>query len=284
MFRYCNSRYVYADPEKGAAIAVSESARNVVCSGGEPVAITNCLNFGNPYVPEVYWHFVSAIKGMKTACEALKTPVTGGNVSFYNQSSDEGPVFPTPTIGMLGLMEGLENRMTLDFKNEGDLIFLVGEPKNDISSSEYLYSFHHTKESPTPHFEMETEVKLQQDILALIRAGVLQSAHDLSDGGLWISLFESAHAGTKGFSVKQSHQEIRKDAFWFGEAQSRAMVSVAPSQKEAFLSLATERDISVAELGTVNNTGNFTIDGESWGTLSELNKLYSNSLEEHLEG
>src|SRR4029079_6987319 len=122
----CNSRYVQADPETGCAIAVAEAARNIVCSGGEPSAITNCLNFGNPYNKEVYWQFVHAIKGMGKACEKFQTPVTGGNVSFYNQSSDEGPVFPTPTIGMLGILKDKKNRMTLDFKNTGDLIFLIG--------------------------------------------------------------------------------------------------------------------------------------------------------------
>lgn len=117
----CNSRYVNADPEEGCAMAVAEAARNIVCSGGVPVAITNCLNFGNPYVPEVYWQFVGAIKGMKKACLAFETPVTGGNVSFYNQSSDEGPVFPTPTIGMLGILEDPNMKMTLDFKKEETL-------------------------------------------------------------------------------------------------------------------------------------------------------------------
>jgi phosphoribosylformylglycinamidine synthase II len=131
----CNSRYVNSDPEEGTAIAVAEAARNIVCSGGEPLAITNCLNFGNPYVPEVYWHFVGAIKGMKKACEKFETPVTGGNVSFYNQSSDEGPVFPTPTIGMLGLLEDRSNAMTLAFQTAGDSIYLVGEAQNDINSS-----------------------------------------------------------------------------------------------------------------------------------------------------
>src|SRR5690606_23818434 len=129
----CNARYVHADPEVGCAIAVAEAARNISCSGGEPVAITNCLNFGNPYNPEVYWQFVGAIKGMKKACEAFHTPVTGGNVSFYNQSDDGGAVFPTPVIGMLGLLSHYENKMTLHFKNEGDLIYLLGKPAHDIS-------------------------------------------------------------------------------------------------------------------------------------------------------
>ncbi len=150
----CNSRYVYSDPEIGTEIAVAEAARNISCSGGKPLAITNCLNFGNPYNPEVFWQFVGAIKGMSNACKKFDTPVTGGNVSFYNQASIDGtvePVHPTPTIGMIGLLEK-EHQMTLDFKKKGDLIYLIGSSKNDINSSEYLYSYHNVKLSPPPQF------------------------------------------------------------------------------------------------------------------------------------
>src|ERR1041385_2628095 len=153
----CNSRYVNADPEVGCAIAVSESARNIVYSGGEPSAITNCLNFGNPYNPEVYWQFVGAINGMRKACEKFKTPVTGGNVSFYNQSSYEGPVFPTPTIGMLGIVRDKKHITNLNFKNEGDIIYLLGKSRNDINSSEYAYSICGVKNSPAPDFDLEDE-------------------------------------------------------------------------------------------------------------------------------
>jgi phosphoribosylformylglycinamidine (FGAM) synthase-like enzyme len=138
----CNGRYVKADPEIGTAIAVSEAARNLVCSGAKPLAITNCLNFGNPYNPEVYWQFVGAIKGMSRACKKFDTPVTGGNVSFYNQSAISGtevPVHPTPTIGMLGLIEDKSKVMSLDFKQKGDMIYLLGKSKNDIGQSEYPY-------------------------------------------------------------------------------------------------------------------------------------------------
>ena len=133
----CNGRYVNSDPYKGAMIAVAEAARNIVCSGGEPIGVTNCLNFGNPYIPEVYYQFVKAVQGMGEACRKFNTPVTGGNVSFYNQNP-EGPVYPTPTIGMVGLLNDLNEKMTLDFKNEGDVIILIGTQKNDIGSSEYF--------------------------------------------------------------------------------------------------------------------------------------------------
>ncbi|HNP99073.1 MAG TPA: phosphoribosylformylglycinamidine synthase subunit PurL, partial [Bacteroidia bacterium] len=207
----CNSRYVYADPENGCAIAVAEAARNLVCSGAEPSAITNCLNFGNPYNKEVYWQFVQAIKGMGKACRKFQTPVTGGNVSFYNQSTDDGPVFPTPTIGMLGVMDDKSLRMSLNFKNAGDSIFLIGESVNDISSSEYLYSFHGVKQSPAPHFDLDTEFKVQQVVKNLIRKGLIESAHDVSDGGLFITLAESAMPGNFGFAIETDF-DCRADA------------------------------------------------------------------------
>ncbi|MGZ4117401.1 MAG: phosphoribosylformylglycinamidine synthase subunit PurL, partial [Bacteroidia bacterium] len=232
----CNSRYVNADPEVGCSIAVSEAARNIVCSGGEPSAITNCLNFGNPYNPEVYWQFVNVIKGMGTACIKFETPVTGGNVSFYNQSSYEGPVFPTPTIGMLGVLKDKSNRMTLNFKNEGDSIYLIGCSKNDIASSEYLYSYHKVKNSPAPFFNLDEEYEVQKAVKTLIKERVIQSAHDCADGGLFITLLESAMPNGLGFDIS-SDEDVRKDAFLFGEAQSRVIVSVKKSDEDKFIDL-----------------------------------------------
>jgi phosphoribosylformylglycinamidine synthase len=182
----CNSRYVNADPEVGCAIAVSEAARNIVCSGGVPSGVTNCLNFGNPYNPEVYWQFVGSIKGMSKACLKFETPVTGGNVSFYNQSSYEGPVFPTPTIGMIGIVEDKAHQMTLNFKNVGDKIYLIGASRNDISSSEYLFSFHNVKNTPAPYFDLDEEYNVQSATKAVIRGKLVNSVHDLSDGGLFM--------------------------------------------------------------------------------------------------
>ena len=159
----CNSRYVYADPYKGAMIAVAEAARNIVCSGGKPLGITNCLNFGNPYDPEVYYQFVHAIKGMGEACRKFDTPVTGGNVSFYNQNPD-GAVYPTPTIGMVGLLEDINDKMTMNFKNEDDIIFLIGKSNDDINSSEYLHKVQGVEYSPAPHFDLDEEFALQQNV------------------------------------------------------------------------------------------------------------------------
>ena len=261
----CNSRYVNADPEKGCAIAVAEAARNITCAGGEPVAITNCLNFGNPYVPEVYWQFVGAIKGMSTACIKFETPVTGGNVSFYNQSSDEGPVFPTPTIGMLGVMDDIKNMMTLNFKKEGDLIYLIGESQNDIASSQYLASFHKISKSPAPYFDLDKEFEMHQVIKALIQNRLIQSAHDVSDGGLYIALLESAMPNQLGFEV-ETDSDFRKDAFLFGEAQGRVVVSVASENQEAFIELMATVDTDFSLLGTVS-TGEISIDEASFGNV-----------------
>ncbi|SFC12189.1 phosphoribosylformylglycinamidine synthase subunit PurL [Spirosoma endophyticum] len=272
----CNSRYVNANPRQGAMIAVAEACRNIVCSGGEPLAVTNNLNFGNPYVPEVYWQFVEAVQGMGEACRRFSTPVTGGNVSFYNQSSDDGPVFPTPTIGMLGLMENPAHRMTLNFKNEGDLIFLVGGSTNDIASSEYLYSYRNVTASPAPLFDFEDEWRVQEGIRTLIRNGWIQSAHDVSDGGLFTTLAESAMAGNVGFQVVTDDRH-RLDAFLFGESQSRVIISVSPDQRQHVEGYLDDTVLPFKYLGTVT-TGNFIIDGATILTVAEAKGLYDNAL------
>ncbi len=272
----CNSRYVNANPRQGAMIAVAEACRNIVCTGGEPIAVTNNLNFGNPYVPEVYWHFVEAVQGMGEACRRFSTPVTGGNVSFYNQSSDDGPVFPTPTIGMLGLMEDPTNHMTLDFKNEGDLIYLIGQSTNDIASSEYLYSYLDIKASPAPYFLFDDEWQVQEGVKTLIRHRWIQSAHDVSDGGLFITLAESAMAGNKGFSIAADDRH-RLDAFLFGEGQSRVVVSVSPEQQKHVEGYLADSIIPHRLLGTVTANG-FRIDDTQILTIAEAKELYDNAL------
>jgi phosphoribosylformylglycinamidine synthase subunit PurL len=270
----CNSRYVYADPYKGAMIAVAEAARNIVCSGGQPLGVTNCLNFGNPYNPEVYYQFVQAIKGMGDACRRFDTPVTGGNVSFYNQNPD-GAVYPTPTIGMVGLLNSVEDKMTLDFKEEGDLIFLLGVPNGDINSSEYLHKVQGVALSPAPYFDIEEEVKLQQKLADLISRRLVRSAHDVSEGGLFVTLAESAFPRELGFDVVATDAEIRKDAFWFGEAQSRVVVSVAASQVGAFR--ASVGGFPAAELGVVTG-GSIEVDGMDWGMVFEWKDRYESAI------
>ncbi len=276
----CNARYVHADPQQGCAIAVAEAARNIVCAGGEPVAVTNCLNFGNPYDPEVYWQFVQAIQGMKKACERFGTPVTGGNVSFYNQSDDGGAVFPTPVIGMLGLLEDYRNKMTLSFKSEGDLIYLLGKPINDIASSEYLYSFHDVKTSPAPYFDLEEEFRLQQTVAELIRHRHVNAVHDVADGGLFVALAESAMSGGLGFSVR-CPENLRKDAFLFGEAQGRAIVGVSPDMKNQVEEQLSGSHSPYTFLGEVKREA-LTVDDAALLSVEEAHGIYHSTLAHYL--
>lgn len=275
----CNSRMVNANPEEGCAMAVAEAARNIVCSGGSPSAITNCLNFGNPYNPEVYWQFVGSIKGMSKACRKFSTPVTGGNVSFYNQSSIDGkevPVFPTPTIGMLGIVEDKKHITTLAFQNSGSLIYLLGDSLNDISCSEYLVAYHKINESSTPFFDLDVEFELQQSVSSLIKEDLIISAHDVSDGGLFITLLESSMVNNLGFSIN-SAENIRKDAFLFGETPSRVVVSIDNSKKQAFEDLLSKSKTSFNLLGTVTK-GNLLVDGELFGDVSTYKQKFDTSL------
>ena len=274
----CNSRYVFADPYKGAMIAVAEAARNIVCSGGQPLGVTNCLNFGNPYDPEVYYQFVHAIKGMGDACRRFDTPVTGGNVSFYNQNPD-GAVYPTPTIGMVGVLDQVKDKMTLDFKEAEDLIFLLGTSRADIGSSEYLHKVQKVEYSPAPYFDIEEEFRLQQKVAELIGKKLVVSAHDVSEGGLFITLAESAFPRGLGFEVKTGDAGIRKDAYWFGESQSRVVVSVTPQAAARFR--ATMGDTPFKELGKVTGRS-IRVDGEDWGSIEEWKDKYDHSLENHM--
>ncbi len=276
----CNARYVNADPEIGASIAVAEAARNIVCTGGKPLAITNCLNFGNPYSPEVYWQFVGAIKGMGNACRVLGTPVTGGNVSFYNQSmqgKESIPVFPTPTIGMLGLLTDKNISMGLGFKKAGDLIFLIGESKNDISSSEYLVSWHHVKSSPAPYFNIDEEASMQQAVSGLIEQRLIKSAHDVSDGGLFITLVESGFVNNLGFEIS-TDDSVRNDAFLFGEAQGRVVVSVQAAALDEFTEFISLTDVPFSLLGEVTS-GNVKVDEQEFGSIRDYSTSYHSALE-----
>lgn len=276
----CNARYVYADPFVGAQIAVAEAARNIVCSGGEPSGVTNCLNFGNPYNPEVYWQFVNAIKGMGKACEALGTPVTGGNVSFYNQSTDGGAVYPTPAIGMVGILENKYAAMSLNYKNDGDKIYLIGENRDDISSSQYLIQNFEVQNSPAPYFDIDEELALHKAIKALIKSNLINSAHDVSEGGIFVTLLESAMSGNKGFNI-ESDPNVRKDAFLFGESQSRVVVTVPADRENAFINLMMKQDSEFAMLGEVKGT-QVIIDGEKWGTVNSWKEKYDTALESYL--
>ncbi|MDX1548450.1 MAG: phosphoribosylformylglycinamidine synthase subunit PurL, partial [Rhodothermales bacterium] len=255
----CNGRYVYLNPRRGGQIAVCEAARNVVCAGGKPLAITNCLNFGNPYKPEVYWTFSEAVGGMGDACRRLGTPVTGGNVSFYNENPD-GAVFPTPTIGMLGLVDDLAaHATTAGFKAEGDVVFLLSPAawryRDDLGGSEYLAFIHHRTAGDAPHLDLDEEAAVQDAMLALIRAGHVRHAHDVSDGGLAVCLAESAlFSGLGADLALDPDGDLRLDALLFGEAQSRIVFSVAPEHTEAIAGVLEGRAVQITRLGTVGGT------------------------------
>ena len=273
----CNSRYVFADPYIGAMIAVSEAARNIVCSGGKPLGVTNCLNFGNPYDPEVYYQFVHAIKGMGKACVKFDTPVTGGNVSFYNQNPD-GPVNPTPTIGMVGLLDDISNKMTLDFKNEGNVIYVLGRLNNDINCSEYLHKICGVDFSPAPYFNLDDEFVLHAKVGELISKKIIQSAHDISEGGLFVTLCESGFNRELGFSII-TKDNLRKDAFLFGESQGRVVVSVAIGDIKKFETILG--DFPFEKIGVVSS-GEMVIDGEFWGTIDWWKDKYDEAIESYL--
>ena len=276
----CNSAYVFLDPYQGGMIAVSEAARNIICSGGVPVAITNCLNFGNPYNPEVYFQFVNALKGMGEACEAFGTPVTGGNVSFYNQSllqDKTEPIYPTPTIGMLGVFDDLNDFMTIDFKNLGDHIVLLGHQNNHIGYSEYLSEIHKIKFAPVPYFNLNEEKKLHNTIHECIVKRIVKSAHDVSEGGIFISLLESSFASQLGFTV-QIPAQFRKDVFLFGESQGRVIVTVSNEQLSQLESLCLQNGIDCLLLGNVASS-ELIVNNSCFGTIAEFGQLYYESIQ-----
>jgi phosphoribosylformylglycinamidine synthase len=275
----CNSRYVMADPERGCALAVSEAARNIACSGGEPLGVTNCLNFGNPYNPEVYYQFAHAILGMKAACERYGLPVTGGNVSFYNQSSDDGPVYPTPTIGMVGYLPNMRTgSMSSHFPAAGLRVAVLGPLVEDINCSEYLYSYRKVSHSPAPFLDMEVEAQLQQLLPQLIRGGHIRSAHDVSDGGLAICLLESAfHLGI-GVQVQRVGTG-RLDSFLFGEAAGRVVISYDAAQEAAIRQLCGS--LPFTSLGETGGDA-LVLDGQPLITIAAAKALYDNCIGQYM--
>ena len=281
----CNSRYVQADPETGTAIAVAEAARNISCTGATPSAITNCLNFGNPHNKEVYWQFVGAIKGMSRSCEKFNTPVTGGNVSFYNQTVDADgstkAVFPTPTIGMVGVIEDRDKHMSLEFKQKGDLIFHLGEMSDCMNASEYLANMVGEKNTPAPKFNLDAEHKLHKCIRDLIKMKLVSSAHDVSDGGLFTALLEMSMPNQLGFDIV-SDDELRIDGFLFGEAQGRIVVTIDEADCDEFYEICEANDVPAVLLGHVTK-GKLVVDDVPFGFCEQLTAYYDNGLEEALD-
>ena len=253
----CNSLYCALDPREGAKIAVAEAARNLTCSGAKPLAVTDNLNFGNPYKPENFWQLREAVEGAAEACRAFGTPVTGGNVSLYNESP-AGVVDPTPTIGMVGLIEKEAHVTAQWFKSEGDVILLVGDVGTGLGGSRYLKVCHGKKIAPPPHVDLEHEIKIQNAVRDLICAGVVKSAHDCSEGGLAVAIAESCFNPKEKFGAEiriagesPSRTGVPVTTALFNESQSRIVISVAPENLETTMSMLRVRAVPFQQLGKV---------------------------------
>ncbi|MDF2717877.1 MAG: purL, partial [Paenibacillus sp.] len=245
----CNGRYVYLDPEVGGAIAVAEAARNIVCSGAEPLAITDNLNFGNPEKPEIFWQLEKAADGISEACRKLNAPVIGGNVSLYNENA-KGAIYPTPVIGMVGLVHDLDHITTQGFKKEGDVMLLLGETKAELGGSEFQKVVHGVTEGRPPQIDLDTEKKLLDTVLGAIQKGLVASAHDLSEGGLAAALAESCISGRIGAKVSVK-TELRSDIELFSESQSRILLSASPEKAAELEAWIAGNGVPVRNIGNV---------------------------------
>lgn len=261
----CNGRFVYLDPEVGGRIAVSEAARNIVCSGAEPLAITDNLNFGSPEKPDIFWQMERSVDGMAEACRELETPVIGGNVSLYNENA-QGAIYPTPVVGMVGLVHDTDHITTQGFKSEGDVVFLLGETNAELGGSEFQSVIHGLVEGRPPQLDLAVEKKLLGAVLEAIQGGLVRSAHDLSDGGLGVALAESCISGNLGAKVDLT-SELRPDVFLFSESQSRILLSAAPEQADALQQLIEGKGVPVTRIGKVGGAElNVSVNGTA--TLS----------------
>ena len=279
----CNGKYVYLNPRQGAMMAVAEAARNVVCTGAKPLAITNCLNFGNPQDPEIYWQFREAVLGIGDMCRILNTPVTGGNVSFYNETVHSA-VYPTPVIGMVGFIENISNYMTMDFKNEGDLIVAIGNINPSLGGSTYLKQFYDRVEGPLSNFNTVDEVNVQNLCLDLINQKIINSAHDVSDGGISVALAESVifSKNNLGAEINIEHK-MRIDELLFGECSSLILVSLNEAKLYDLVHLSKEHDVRTQTIGKVVNNGKFIINDSVDITKKQLSEVYNTSFSKIME-
>ena len=275
----CNGRYVYLNPKQGGMVAVAESARNVVCSGAQPLAITNCLNFGNPKDPEIYWQFREAVLGMGEMCRALDTPVTGGNVSFYNENT-QGAVYPTPVIGMVGMLEDMAHATTISYKNEGDFIVCLGSLNPTLGGSEYLKIVHDKIEGPLHNFDIKSELDVQTLCLDVIKEGLINSAHDISDGGLAVNIAESILFSDKGIGAEINlSRKMRNDELLFGECQSVIIVTINEENLFTLVEKAQALNVYTQTIGKVTSNGKLIINDLIDIGKKELNDAYFQSLE-----
>lgn len=254
----CNSRYIYLDPEVGGKIAVAEAARNIICSGAKPLAITDNLNFGNPENPEIFWQIEKSVEGMAAACRHFDTPVIGGNVSLYNERSGVA-IFPTPTVGMVGLIEDIDHITTQSFKHAGDVVVLLGETKAEFGGSELQKLVEGQVSGRPPEINMDVEKALHETVLTAIQQGLLSSAHDVAEGGLGVSLAESAISGQKGLQAKLT-TSLEAAELLFSESQSRIVVSLHESKLNDVLNLAEKNGIKAQVIGKVQDSLEFTIE------------------------
>ena len=276
----CNGRYCYMNPREGARIAVAESALNVAVSGAKPAAITNCLNFGNPYDPEIYYQFAECIAGMGEACRILETPVTGGNVSFYNEDP-ERTVYPTPVIGMVGVIEDAAHVTTIWFKESGYDIYLIGQNKDELGGSEYLKAIHGQINGKIPSIDLANHKRTIGFILDLIRNGFVQSAQDISDGGLTVALAECCFKNKIGAQVS-IESSLRLDSLLFGETQSRAIISARPDDESSIVELATKYNIPIRKIGLTGGP-NIKINDYIDLPIANLLKIYEDAIPKLME-
>ena len=275
----CNGRYVYLNPKQGGMVAVAESARNVVCSGAQPLAITNCLNFGNPKDPEIYWQFREAVLGMGEMCRALDTPVTGGNVSFYNENT-QGAVYPTPVIGMVGMLEDMAHATSISYKNERDFIVCLGSLNPTLGGSEYLKIVHDKIEGPLHNFDIKSELDVQNLCLDAIKEGLINSAHDISDGGLAVNIAESILFSDKSIGAEINlSRKMRNDELLFGECQSVIVVTINEENLFTLVEKAQALNVYTQTIGKVTSNGKLIINDLIDIGKKELNDAYFQSLE-----
>ncbi|EKF36840.1 phosphoribosylformylglycinamidine synthase subunit PurL [Bacillus xiamenensis] len=272
----CNARYLYLDPEVGGKIAVAEAARNIVCSGARPLAVTDNLNFGNPEKPEIFWQIEKSADGISEACRTLSTPVIGGNVSLYNESNGTA-IYPTPVIGMVGLVEDTAHITTQSFQQAGDVIFVIGETKEEFAGSELQKMTEGRIYGKAPEIDLDVELARQEALLAAIQNGLVQSAHDVSEGGLGVALAESTF-GTKGLGA-DIQIDLNSAALLFSESQSRFVVTVKPENREAFAAAVKD----AKEVGTVTNDGVFSVknqEGQQWihAAVNELERAWKGAI------
>lgn len=276
----CNARYVYLNPRRGAQIAVAEAARNVVCTGAVPIAITNCLNFGNPYDPEVYWQFSEAVLGIGEACRVLDTPVTGGNVSFYNESSSSA-IYPTPVIGMLGLIENFEKTVPNYFVNEGEIIIVLGKFGNEVGGSEYLFLQTGQIAGDAPKLDLQYEKRLHALCLELISSQLITSAHDVSEGGLATALVEASIGGSRiiGATIRNLDMKLsRPDFVLFGESQSGIVVTTTLDNLNKVIAKAEQYEIDARAVGETTGESRMKIANVINLSLEEAKNEYEQSI------